>query len=88
MIALIRSPYDAKLLVELLGLRLADGRIERRHDADDRRLALQVGRLDRLQPAFEVVQREIGGRLADLHRLAGQGQRVAFERDCTLTCHD
>ena len=50
-----------------------------------RRLALEVGELDFLEAAFEVVQLEIGGGLADLHFVAGERERIAFERNSS--CH-
>ena len=79
--ALILSPRPAEFFVELLGLNLADRRVERRDDADDRRLPFEVGRGHFLQAPFVVGELEIGGGLADLHGLAGQRERIAFERN-------
>ncbi len=72
----------AELFVELLGLHLADRRVERRHDADDRRLALQIGRLDRLQaPVLEGSQCKVRSRLAGRDGIARQSHGIAFEAD-------
>ena len=79
--ALTLSPSLRELVVELLGLHRADGRVERRHDADDRRLAFEVGERDRLHAAFEVVDLEIGGGLPGFYFVAGERERSAFERD-------
>ena len=75
-------------LVEGLRLHLADGRVERRYDADDRRLAGDVGIGDVLHPVGaeggQVERRRSG---ADLDLLAGEGERVALERDSAVTAH-
>ena len=52
------------LFVELLGLRIADGRVERRNDADDADLVAGVLQGHGLQPVVDHV--EIGGRVAGL----------------------
>src|SRR5262249_22088127 len=72
---------------ELLSLRLANGRVERRHHTDKRRLSLEIGQLDRLQAALEVVNREIGGLLAHFHCLAGERERSSLECDSTGARH-
>ena len=50
--ALTLSPSAGQLVVELLGLHLADRGVERGHDTDKRRLTFQVGGRDRDQRAL------------------------------------
>src|SRR5262249_49943545 len=76
-----------KLIVEFFRLRLANGRIERGHNADEARLSLEIGQLDRFQAALEVVQGEIGSLLADLEGFACKGERGAFKGDSAGTRH-
>jgi len=74
--------------VECLGLHLADGRVERRDDADQRWLAAQVGLADLLHAAGAVAgEREFRSRRTDLELVPDERERIALERHRAVPSH-
>jgi len=66
-----RIAQFGQILIEAFGLDGANGRVQRRHDTENARFALQVGRRNGVQSVRVIVKSEIGRLLPDLHFLAG-----------------
>jgi hypothetical protein len=75
----------AGFLVEPLGLRVAHGRIERRHHAEDAHMAAGTGQSDGLQTAVHHL--EIGRRIAGLQFRPDQGLGISAQRCCSWSFH-
>ena len=74
-------PQAGQLLAKAFGLDLADAGIQAGNDGNDGRLALEIRVGQRLEPALEVVQRELGCGLADLELAPLESHGSSFEGD-------